>query len=363
MTSSHQTDPASPTGVAPSADANDIDSLRSLSEPEARALLEAIPGLSWRPFQRDDLPVIAEFYAACEEFDENSERQSLDSIREFWDSPRSRPEEDTLVAVDGTGAVVATAWSGCNRAITEKRGVYLGGAVRPDRRGEGIGRRVLAWQLAHGRDWDAATREDGFGPLQMRLYAPVDQKDVRDLAERFELQTERYFFEMVRHLDDPVEVPSIDGISIVPWSDDLSARAHQVVNDSFLDHWGFVPTTPQMWKEQVEASSFRPQWSLLAVDDDSGDVVGVAFNCAYEQDWEPQGYTEGYTDELGVLRSHRGRGIASALLLASMEIFRGAGMDAAGLGVDAENPSGALAIYERLGYQRTSSNCVHQGTR
>src|SRR5690625_5206847 len=124
-------------------------------EAAARARLDVLPGLTWRPFERDDLPAILEFYAECEAYDDNPERSSLVELQEFWDSPRSRPAEDTLAGWGADGRVVATAWAGCNRAITEKRGVYLGGAVRPDRRGGGIGRAVLQWEMAHGREWDA----------------------------------------------------------------------------------------------------------------------------------------------------------------------------------------------------------------
>lgn len=48
------------------------------------------------------------------------------------------------------------------------------------------------------------------------------------------------------------------------------------------------------------------------------------------------------------------------LLQESMRRFVVAGMDAAALSVDAANPSGALGLYERLGYERTASTCVHR---
>lgn len=86
----------------------------TLSEDDARAALEEMPGITWRPFERSDLPDIARFYAECEMFDHNPERHSLAGLEEFWDSPRSRPDEDTLVGVNRQGQVVATAWAGCN---------------------------------------------------------------------------------------------------------------------------------------------------------------------------------------------------------------------------------------------------------
>lgn len=58
----------------------------------------------------------------------------------------------------------------------------------------------------------------------------------------------------------------------------------------------------------------------------------------------------GYTDILGVRRAWRVRGIAPALLIDAMARYRAAGMDAATLDVDTENPSGAVGLYGKLGY-------------
>lgn len=332
------------------------------SEKAARRQLDDLEGISWQPFGRGDLPDIAVFYAECETYDENPERSSLADLEEFWDSSRSVPEEDTLAGRDVDGRVIATAWSGCNRVVTEERRVRLGGAVHPTRRGEGIGDAVLRWELAHGRAWDDATRGEGYGALVMRLFAPTGQTDVRDLATRHGLETERYFFEMSCRLEGSVTVPALDGIRLVDWDVARSSEVHRAMNEAFRDHWGNVDTTPQMWQEGIDSHGFRPAWTVLAVDERTNRVIGAALNFAWEQDWAAQGYTEGYTDQLGVLRSHRGRGVATALLMESMGRFRASGMDAAGLGVDAANPSGALQLYEKLGYARTASTCVHQVT-
>jgi ribosomal protein S18 acetylase RimI-like enzyme len=331
-------------------------------ETDARSALETLPDIAWRPVGRADLPAVARFYAECEEFDRNPERHSLIGLEEYWDSPRSRPDQDTLVGLDSADAVVAVAWAGCNRDVTERRSVHLGGGVHPSRRGQGIGEAVLRWQVAHGLAWDRATREEGFGPLVMRLYAPTEQADVRQLAERHGLVVDRYFFEMSQRLGDPVRPSAPHGVRIVDWDEERSAEIHRVVDTAFRDHWGHVDRTDLMWEEAVTGHAFRPEWSALAIDVSTDAVVGAALNCAYEQDWPAQRFTEGYTDELAVAATHRGRGIASALLRESMCRFAAAGMDAAGLGVDAANPSGALQLYEGLGYEQTASTCVHQLT-
>jgi len=54
-------------------------------------------------------------------------------------------------------------------------------------------------------------------------------------------------------------------------------------------------------------------------------------------------------DYLGVLASRRGRGIGAGLLRSSFGIFAGRGVRRVALNVDAENPTGATALYERVG--------------
>lgn len=87
--------------------------------------------------------------------------------------------------------------------------------------------------MAHGIGWDLATRQVGYGPLVMRLYAPCDQADVRDLAERYGLAIDRYFFELSRPLNDWPLVPELDGVRIVGWDSARSPEVHRVVDRAF----------------------------------------------------------------------------------------------------------------------------------
>ncbi|MGH7371109.1 MAG: GNAT family N-acetyltransferase [Candidatus Methylomirabilales bacterium] len=57
----------------------------------------------------------------------------------------------------------------------------------------------------------------------------------------------------------------------------------------------------------------------------------------------------GWVNEIGVLATHRGRGIGSALLLRSFAAFARRELRCVFLNVDAENPTGATALYERVG--------------
>jgi ribosomal protein S18 acetylase RimI-like enzyme len=82
-----------------------------------------------------------------------------------------------------------------------------------------------------------------------------------------------------------------------------------------------------------------------------GDTPVAYMQCSkYPHDWEDRGRTEAWIDGIGTIRSHRGRGVASALITMAMRSFRDDALEFAVLGVDSENPTGANRIYERLGF-------------
>ena len=104
----------------------------------------------------------------------------------------------------------------------------------------------------------------------------------------------------------------------------------------------------------------RLAWSFLALDGDR--VVGVCRNGEFPSDTELTGRKEGWIMNLSTVRSHRKRGIASALIVASLEAFRDAGLTHAALGVDSENPTGAYGLYEALGFRPMHRVAITQRT-
>ena len=107
----------------------------------------------------------------------------------------------------------------------------------------------------------------------------------------------------------------------------------------------------------VDAGTHRfcPEWSFVAVDrtGDRPRVAGFLLASRYEQDWAALGWREGYIDQLGVLSAWRETRVADALILASMWAQKRDGMDRSGTGVGSANHTGALAVYDSLGFARS----------
>lgn len=312
-----------------------------------------IDGVGWAPWTADDLSEISAMLSAVEAHDQPSERHSAAELEEDFASTSYDLVRDCRVGRDPSGEVVAIARSICTDSDVAVRRALLMGAVRPDRRGRGIGRAVMAWQLAHAREWYAANLTDEHGPLRLSVFADSKAAAEHALAERFGLRKARYFAELTRHLDEPVTVPEVQGIRIVPFGSVPAEQTLAVRNAAFRDHWGSVERPLAGWLEQLRGSAFRPEWSFAAVDGET--VVGFLIGVAYEQDWAPQGYRSGYIELLGTLADYRGRGIATALIGSAMAAFQRDRMEAAEIGVDSESQTGAAGLYASLGFVETSA--------
>ena len=103
----------------------------------------------------------------------------------------------------------------------------------------------------------------------------------------------------------------------------------------------------------VEEPSFdRSLWFLAEQD---GDLAGIILSRAPEN--EPG---LGWIRILGVLPEYRQRGLGQALLKHAFAEFASRGFKAVGLGVDAENPTGAVRVYERAGMHVERTNLIFE---
>ena len=68
---------------------------------------------------------------------------------------------------------------------------------------------------------------------------------------------------------------------------------------------------------------------------------------------ERAGREEGWVYVLCVRRPYRKQGLGQALLLVGMDILQQEGIEWAMLGVDTENLTGALRLYESVGFRPT----------
>lgn len=252
-----------------------------------------------------------------------------------------------LVEAGGTVVGWARIW---NRNEREREArAYLFGGVDPAHRRQGIGGMLLEWQIARAAEQIAAA-PPGL-PRFVRAPAYSHEADRLALFARHGLVPARYNDELLRDLADVPPRPATPGITIVPWDDALSEAARVAQNEAFEDHWGSTARDPAAWAHELASHGTRLDLSFLALD--GAQVVGVCRNGQFPGDEALTGRRDGWIMNLSTVRSHRKKGIASALIVASLEAFRAAGFTHAALGVDSENPTGAYGLYEQLGFRPT----------
>jgi mycothiol synthase len=181
------------------------------------------------------------------------------------------------------------------------------------------------------------------GSAAMAYVAAVDQT-LRDavIAAGFELV--RHSFQMTRPLDeiDPPVWPN--GIRVATFEAGQVAAVHAAAQEAFADHWEHRDTPLEEWRKwHIEDPRFDPSFWFVAWDGD--EIAGVSL-CRVHSSGDPQ---HGFVSTLGVRRPWRRQGLGTALLLHSFADMKRRGMTKASLGVDAENTTGAVRLYERAG--------------
>ncbi|MFN8077412.1 MAG: GNAT family N-acetyltransferase [Kineosporiaceae bacterium] len=321
-----------------------------------------VAGLSWRAAHPDDAAAIGALMARAAEVDDPQEHYTAEDVADELAAPWLEPARDSRIGLDGEGVPRAFATLELRPGDVDLLRPNGLGVVDPQVRRRGVGTALLGWQLWRSEQ-KVRERRAALGtqaPARFLVFQEPGNDGVAHLARRFGLEVLRYFLVMRRPLDGdlpPVRLP--DGVVLRDYDAEPDAvpllHAH---NTAFADHWGFQPWTEETWRQwEVDHRDFRADWTLSAVDEAGGDVlVGYATAAGYTADWEATGVREGWTSKVGVLPAHRGRGIATALLAAQLHRFAVSGMDVAGLDVDAENPAGALSLYQRLGYAEVRRN-------
>jgi len=310
--------------------------------------------LTLRPLLTDDIPILARHLAAVEAVDRTGEHYNEDDLVEEFANPDIEVGKDIVGAFAGDDLVGYFAIYPRSVDDTHQK-VHLEGSVNPARRGEGIGTRVVEAMLARADEVHAEKHPEM--PARFALSGLSTNTAQGELMAAFGLAPERWNFVMrtdLSRLDSGVPLPELpEGLSLVTYTPELDAAMHEAHNAAFTDHPNFTPWTGVMWKHWVsESRNFRPGLSLLVVDDARpGHVVAYVQSTEYDAYFEATGRREAYVAKVGTRREFRGRGLASILLRHSLVLYREAGFDEASLDVDSENPTGALGIYERAGFE------------
>lgn len=304
---------------------------------------------SYRSLTRADLPALHTLLLSAARADLDEHVETLDELETQFEDVWSDPATDAVVADDADGRLCLYARLFVNPEPNPERTSFGTYAVHPDQRGSGHEDALLDWLEA---------RASAHRPPD---YAGVP--DVRLRVSRRELQTTeierltqrgyrhiRDYLRMRRGLDEPLPqavYPSgVEARAFSAGDDEALWSAH---NEAFADHWGYQLESLVDFRQYVIASAeFRPELTRLVWADDQ--VVAYSINQVAAADNDRAGRAEGTIRLLGTRRAWRGKGLGRAMLCDSLKRFKDAGLTHAALTVDAQNLTGALGLYQRVGF-------------
>jgi mycothiol synthase len=290
-------------------------------------------GLSARPAQETDAESI---YGLVQDYDVSMVGYSdfsFDDLLAFFREEHFDITRDTCLVVDreSRAAGFAIVW-----APEPQRRYTAFALVHPRHLGRGIGSRLLGFLERRMRENVA----DAEGAI---LHNWVDLQD--EAACR--MVEAAGFFEARRHYTMIADLEGLDlgfslpqGIRIRACEDSDARTMHDLLEETFADHWGFTPLSYEQWRtlEYERSDTDLGMWFLaLEGDEPVGLLIGRAMTDL------------GWVGVLGVKKAHRRRGIASALLRHSFSDFKTRGLAKVGLGVDASNEDRAVHLYESAG--------------
>lgn len=155
---------------------------------------------------------------------------------------------------------------------------------------------------------------------------------------------------LTMEIDLAVEPPSVElpaGLQLRTYTDEDEEPLRTAINEAFAADPFHFDVTPRGFREFfLQSRGFDPALWLLAWD--SGDLAGFSLN------WPEHGSDTslGWVGTLGVRKPWRRRGLGEALLRRSFAELHARELRRVGLGVDAQNATGALHLYERAGMRQ-----------
>jgi len=329
-----------------------------LRAPEVAEVPGPHHGLTWRHLGAGDSDAILDLVARCAVVDKPLAAPGPLQVADAFD-PAHTQVRDSLGGFSSDGELQAMAVVYLPPGDTDILRAFITATIAPGWRGRGIGRALLDWQDARARQLLAQDGRD----LPARIGAYVDEHltDRRRLYVAAGFSPKRVFQEMRRPVSAPVpDAPLAAGLRMVDWTPDLDDEIRHTHNEAFADHWGSQPLTTGSWRRVLR--ELEPRWSKIALArtaDGAEEVAGYALTSRHEHAWAALGFSEGYTEFVGVRRGYRGRGVARSLLAGVIRALAADGIESAGLDVDTINPSGAHGFYERLGYQRQGAQILY----
>ena len=305
------------------------------------------PGFVMRAATMDDLEsVVAMFNQYSRYYMGIDEIISADIIGNEWTSPRFNTQTDIRLVFAPQGRLVGYIEVWTTGQLPVHPWVWM--RVHPDYEGFGVGESLLRWAEERAREAIALVPKNARVAMNSGSWSTI--QPTKNLLENAGMKLFRHSYRMLIEMDAPPPAPEWpDGINVRVYNPEKDAQEVYLADvEAFRDHFGFVE---EPFDEGFERfihfmtgdDAYDPSLWFLAM---SGDEIAGVSLCAKTAHDDPH---SGYVSSLSVRRPWRRRGIALGLLHHTFGEFFRRGKRKVALGVDAENLTGAMRLYQKAG--------------
>jgi len=132
-------------------------------------------------------------------------------------------------------------------------------------------------------------------------------------------------------------------------------------NETFREHYNYRPGTVEEIRYFLEQDPmFKEQeWFIANLENLPVGYIGTGIDPKYN---EEKNTRAGWILDIGVLKPNRRRGIGTRLMIEGMKLLKSKGMTEAMLGVDDQNPTKAIKLYEKVGFQAARKEIAYLKT-
>jgi len=321
-----------------------------------------IPGLVFRHVNAPaDYPGMNDAANASRLADGEDFITELDGFTSFYDHLVNCDRHRDVLVVEVDGRIVGygrTFWGPEGGPDSGVRVHEVFCFLRPEWRRRGIGRSMHAALAARAEVVSAEL--PAVERSELEIFGSDGDGGIEALARSFGFEPIRYGFQMLRpSLDDQPDAPLPDGLEIREVREEHLRQIWDAADEAFRDGNGYRPSTEDDYQVfltdplQQDRSIWRVAWDGDQVAGQVRGFINADANAAL-------GTTRGWVENISVRRPYRHRGLARALMNETFKVLRERGMTEGALGVDATNPTGALRVYESMGFAPISRSTTYR---
>ncbi len=300
---------------------------------------------------KDEAAWISVWNRAFREFEEFRDLTAEEMLK--WEKSPSFDVAGIFIAeLEGKPVGIINAY--VDKRREEKKGFINNFGVVPDYRRRGIGKALAERAMVSFRER---------GMERVEASAAMDSIAAKRLGERMGFTRVRVFSLMKCGLESlPSSIEENREVTLrnikQPSEEDIRL-INSLVNDTFSEHYNYRPASLEETKFfMTEDPIFKKQeWLIASLNGLPVGYVGVGVDQEYNQQKNAKA---AWILDIGVLKIHRRKGIGTRLMLEAMKLMKAEDMTEAMLGVDDQNPTHAIKLYEKVGFHAARKDAAYQ---